>query len=213
MGIHRGIPKLLYLSVGTGGTPPTASFTDTADTTVPGAVDFDASASTPSPGATLQNYTWNFGDGSAPVNTTTPTTTHIYATPGSQQVTLTVTDSAGQTGSITKTLQFPIPAFSYVPDASNPKALDFDASASAGSGGTAIATYTWNFGDGSQPVSTHSPTYTYAYAAGGVYTVTLSVTDTDGQTSPLLAKQVTVAAYEVNSVGDAPVRGRHPARL
>ena len=203
-GNPSGYSQTPYLSVGSGGTPPTASFTDTADTTVPGAVDFDASASTPSPGAALQNYTWNFGDGSAPVSTTTPTTTHIYATPGSQQVTLTVTDSAGQSASITKTLQFPIPAFSYVPDASNPKALDFDASASAGSGGTAIATYTWNFGDGSQPVSTHSPTYTYAYAAGGVYTVTLSVTDTDGQTSPLLAKQVTVAAYEVNSVGDAP---------
>jgi hypothetical protein len=191
-------------SAGTGGTAPTASFTDTADTTVPGAVDFDASASAPSPGAALQNYTWNFGDGTAPMTTTTPTTTHTYATPGSQQVTLTVTDSAGKSASRTKTLQFPIPAFSYVPDASNPKALDFDASASTGSGGTAVATYTWNFGDGSQLVSTHSATYTYAYAAGGVYTVTLSVTDTDGQTSPLLAKQVTVAAYEVNSVGDAP---------
>jgi hypothetical protein len=37
-------------SEGTGGTAATASFTDTADATVPGAVDFDASASTPSPG-------------------------------------------------------------------------------------------------------------------------------------------------------------------
>jgi PKD repeat protein len=201
-----GYSQTPYLSVGTGTgvTAPTASFTDTADTTVPGAVDFDASASTPSPGAAISSYTWNFGDGSAPVITTAPTTSHTYATPGSQQVTLTVTDTAGLTASITNTLQFPVPAFSYVPDASNPKALDFDASASAGSGGTAVATYTWNFGDGSQPVSTHSPTYTYTYAAGGVYTVTLSVTDTDGQTSPLLAKQVTVAAYEVNSVGDAP---------
>ena len=194
-----------YFSVGTGGTTaPTASFTDTADTTVPGTVDFDASASAPSPGAALQSYTWNFGDGTAPVTTASPTTTHTYATPGSQQVTLTVTDSAGQSASFTKSLAFPIPSFSYLPNPSNPKALDFDASASTGSGGTAVATYTWNFGDGSQPVSTHSPTYTYTYTAGGVYTVTLSVTDTDGQTSPLLSKQVTVAAYEVNSVGDGP---------
>ena len=205
-GNPSGDSQTPLFSAGTGGTAPTASFTDTADTTVPGAVDFDASASAPSPGAALQNYTWNFGDGTAPVTTTTPTTTHVYATPGSQQVTLTVTDSAGKSASLTKTLQFPVPAFSYVPDASNPKALDFDASASAGSGGTAVATYTWNFGDGSQPVSTHSTTYTHAYAAGGVYTATLSVTDTDGQTSPLLAKQVTVAAYEVNSVGDGPAK-------
>ena len=203
-GNPSGDSQTPYFSVGTGGTAPTASFTDTADTAVPGTVDFDASASTPSPGAALQSYAWNFGDGSAPVTTTTPITTHVYATPGSQQVTLTVTDSAGQTASFTKPLAFPIPSFSYLPNPSNPKALDFDASASTGSGGTAIATYAWNFGDGSQPVSTHSPTYTYTYAAGGVYTVTLSVTDTDGQTSPLLSKQVTVAAYEVNSVGDAP---------
>jgi PKD repeat protein len=203
-GNPSGDSQTPLFSAGTGGIAPTASFTDTADTTVPGAVDFDASASAPSPGAALQNYTWNFGDGTAPVTTTTPTTTHVYATPGSQQVTLTVTDSAGKSASLTKTLQFPIPSFSYLPNPSNPKGLDFDASASAGSGGTAVATYTWNFGDGSQPVSTHSATYTHAYAAGGVYTVALSVTDTDGQTSPLLAKQVTVAAYEVNSVGDAP---------
>jgi hypothetical protein len=201
-----GYSQTPYLSVGSGVTAPTASFTDTADTTVPGAVDFDASASTPSPGAALQSYTWNFGDGTAPVTTTTPTTTHTYATPGSQQVTLTVTDSASQSASFTKSLAFPIPSFSYLPNPSNPKALDFDASASTGSGGTAVATYTWNFGDGSQPVSTHSPTYTYTYAAGGVYAVTLSVTDTDGQTSPLLSKQVTVAAYEVNSVGDGPAK-------
>ena len=212
-GNPSGYSQTPYMSVGAGGTPPTASFTDTADTTVPGAVDFDGSASTPSPGATLESYIWNFGDGSPPVTTTAPTTTHTYAAPGSQQVTLTVKDSAGLAASLTKTLQFPVPAFSYVPDPANPKALDFDASASAGSGGTAVATYTWNFGDGSQPVSTHSATTTYAYASGGVYTVTLSVTDTDGHTSPLLAKQVTVAAYEVNSVGDAPREGHHPARL
>jgi hypothetical protein len=205
-GNPSGYSQTPYLSVGSGVAAPTASFTDTADTTIPGAVDFDASASAPSPGAALQSYTWNFGDGSAPVTTASPTTTHTYATPGSQQVTLTVTDSAGQSASLTKSLAFPIPSFSYLPNPSNPKALDFDASASTGAGGTAVATYTWNFGDGSQPVSTHSPTYTYTYAAGGVYAVTLSVTDTDGQTSPLLSKQVTVAAYEVNSVGDGPAK-------
>ena len=32
------------------------------------------------------------------------------------------------------------------------------------------------------------------------------MTDTDGQPSPLLAKQVTVAAYDVNSVGDGPAK-------
>ena len=192
------------ISPGSGPPPPVPSFFATADTTVPGAVDFDASASTASPGATLTSYAWNFGDGSPVVTTTVPTVSHTYAKPGTQSVTLTVTDSTGQTASLTKPLKFPVPAFTYLPNPSNAKAIDFDASTSTGSGGTAVSTYTWNFGDGSKPVSTHSATTTYTYATGGVYTVTLSVTDTSGQTSPLLAKPVTVAAYEVNSVGDAP---------
>ncbi len=192
------------ISPGSGPPPPVPSFFATADASVPGAVDFDASASTPSSGATLTSYAWDFGDGSPVVTTTVPTVSHTYTKPGTQSVTLTVTDSTGQKASLTKALAFPVPAFSYVPNSSDTKAIDFDASASTGSGGTAVATYTWNFGDGSMPVSTHSATTTHTYAAGGVYTVILSVTDTAGQTSPLLAKPVTVAAYEVNSVGDAP---------
>ncbi len=51
---------------------------------------FDASASTDNVG--IVSYRWNFGDGS---NATKATASHVYAIPGFYNVTLTVTDAAG----------------------------------------------------------------------------------------------------------------------
>jgi YVTN family beta-propeller protein len=54
---------------------------------------FDASAST-SPYSTITNYAWNFGDGTT-ANTTTPTTSHVYTSPGPFTATVTETDAIG----------------------------------------------------------------------------------------------------------------------
>ena len=54
---------------------------------------FDASASTVAVG-TITSYAWNFGDGST-ATTSTPMTTHTYATAGPYTATVTETDSAG----------------------------------------------------------------------------------------------------------------------
>jgi DNA-binding beta-propeller fold protein YncE len=72
---------------------PTASFTDTP-AAAGSPTTFDASASTASPGHSVQLYDWSFGDGSSE-ETTTPSTRHVYATAKSYTATLTVTDSAG----------------------------------------------------------------------------------------------------------------------
>lgn len=45
----------------------------------------------------IHSYTWNFGDGSQPVTTASPTVDHVFGAAGSYAVTLTV--SAGSTGS------------------------------------------------------------------------------------------------------------------
>src|SRR2546429_7647090 len=46
----------------------------------------------------IVSYVWDFGDGSPPVKTSTPMTTHLYGgTPAKWQVTLTVQDWAGLT--------------------------------------------------------------------------------------------------------------------
>jgi DNA-binding beta-propeller fold protein YncE len=55
---------------------------------------FDASASTVRFG-TITSYLWDFGDGSPPVTTSTPTTTHVFAESGSYTARVTETDSAG----------------------------------------------------------------------------------------------------------------------
>lgn len=57
--------------------------------------EFNASSSTDSDGGSVATYTWDFGDGSAPETTASPTISHTYAAPGDYQVTLTVTDDEG----------------------------------------------------------------------------------------------------------------------
>jgi YVTN family beta-propeller protein len=54
---------------------------------------FDASASTV-PYGTITNYAWDFGDGTT-ASTSTPTTSHVYTTPGPFTAAVTETDSAG----------------------------------------------------------------------------------------------------------------------
>ncbi len=71
---------------------PVAAFT--VGPASPGvATAFDASSSTVRFG-TIASYAWNFGDGQTE-STSSPTTTHAYAVPGSYQATVTETDSDG----------------------------------------------------------------------------------------------------------------------
>jgi len=57
-------------------------------------VDFDASGSTtPAVGGSITSFTFDFGDGTAPVTQGTPTVQHTYAAVGSYTATLTVKDS------------------------------------------------------------------------------------------------------------------------
>lgn len=74
--------------------PPEASFT--ANCTKSGC-QFDASASTDDKG--IVSYSWDFGDGSPRVTLATAATSHTYAAAGAYTVTLTVTDTVGQTAS------------------------------------------------------------------------------------------------------------------
>jgi DNA-binding beta-propeller fold protein YncE len=83
---------------------PIASFT-IAPGTAGSDTSFDASASTTVPAGGLLTYTWDFGDGSAPSTTSSSTTTHTYANPGTYKVTLTVTDAAGTSTAVVFTGQ------------------------------------------------------------------------------------------------------------
>ena len=60
-----------------------------------------ATSSAPTPGATIVDYSWNFGNGQV-ASGSNPNQTTVYATASTYVVTLTVTDSAGGRASTTK---------------------------------------------------------------------------------------------------------------
>lgn len=102
------------------------------------AILFSAQSSNVPPGNTLINYIWNFGDGSAPVNTSSPTIEHTYTSFGQYLVHLTVITNTGC--SSTNATQFQVmvstrPLFLDLDDidpgphltCANPSLLTFDA--------------------------------------------------------------------------------------
>jgi PKD repeat protein len=90
-------------------TVPTAQFT--ASPTNPRPADtvfFNGSASTAAGGASIVEYSWDFGDGHTAV-TTTPTTSNVFAVARIYVVRLTVKDSNGVTGTVTTNLTVSVP--------------------------------------------------------------------------------------------------------
>jgi PKD repeat protein len=77
-------------------TPPTAVLkASPLSGNFPLTVNFDGSGSSDIDGDKIASYTFNFGDGSAPVTQPGPTTSHTYSSCGNYVATLTVTDSRG----------------------------------------------------------------------------------------------------------------------
>jgi len=142
---------------------------------------FDGSSSTDDGG--IVSYSWNLGkfpDGSA----TGAKVTTTYPHTGTRYVTLTVTDANGQSSSITQVIDLgettdtpPVARFTW---SCNGLTCTFDASTSTDDVG--IASYSWNldkFPNGSATGVTTATTYPHT----GPRNVTLTVTDTKGQTN------------------------------
>jgi PKD repeat protein len=159
--------------------PPTARFTFTCTGRI---CSFDGSTSTDDAG--ISSYAWSFGDGGT---ATGVTPTHTYTADGTFTVTLTVSDTTGQTNQTSQAVTVAVTVADYPPFASfYVGCTNFTCNAdSEGSGDdNGIVNYTWTWGDGStttggSPVS--APSHTYA--AAGTYTITLTVSDIAGQTS------------------------------
>jgi PKD repeat protein len=64
-------------------------------------VNFSGAPTTALPGRTIASYFWTFGDGASGSGVST---SHRYGSPGAFAVTLLVTDSAGKTNTVQKTV-------------------------------------------------------------------------------------------------------------
>lgn len=131
------------------------------------------------------NWTWDFGDGS-PVDITQGTVTHAFSSSAGSPftVTLTITDKDYDTASHSVNIT--------VADDVEPVA-DFTANTRVitagetvrfsftGTPGNLPMTYQWDFGDGSPVSNLASPEHVYANP--GLYTVTLTVVDSNGNSS------------------------------
>ncbi len=151
---------------------PTADFTSTQ-----GATKFDYTFTNASTGSGL-TYDWDFGDGSV---STDENPVHTYSSINQYTVTLTVTDSCGNTSVFTDAVDIPCDAiavdFSSQADAGNPLEITFTDLSSGD-----IETWDWDFDDGNSSTA-ENPTHTYA--ADGTYSVTLTVTDSCGNVESL----------------------------
>ncbi|PCC34446.1 PKD domain-containing protein [Glutamicibacter sp. BW77] len=185
---------------------PEAAFSFEADELK---IEVDASASTDTDGQVV-DYSWTFGDGSAPVSGNNPTAEHTYAEAGTYTVKLTVTDDAGGIGemSVAVTVQETAPNQAPVAQFTSTgtgQQIEFDASASTDTDGN-IVSYEWDFGDGTSHASTQNPAITHEYAEPGDYTVTLVVTDDQDATGQAVAT-ITVQTDAVNQPPAAQFNG------
>jgi heme/copper-type cytochrome/quinol oxidase subunit 2 len=178
------------------GAIPEAPFTSSPQTVYTNeTITFKATAPNATNGSTVK-YMWDFGDG----NTATGiTTTHAYADNGSYIVRLSVTsdDCLISSSNTRKTVLNRPPTASFIKNftaAKTGELIQFDASASDDLDGT-IVNYFWDFGDGN---NASGEVINYTYVSGGVYTITLTVTDDDGEAANVsLTRTVLIASTGV----------------
>jgi PKD repeat protein len=150
---------------------------------VPLTIQFSENASG-SQGATIASYLWNFGDCSPADRAQNPT--HTFTAAGTFDVSVTVTDSNGQSDTadhkilVTAYKHSPTADFAWdVLDATRPNLVIFDGSTSKDIDGQ-ITKYSWDLGDGS---SADGRGVVHNYAKAGTYKVTLTVMDDAGLTA------------------------------
>lgn len=129
----------------------------------------------------IASYLWNWGD-EAVTETTGATSSHEYSWDDTFTITLTVTDTTGNTSSFSRpanTVDNPPTATFYAVCVSN-RLCAVDAESSGDD--HYITNYHWDWGDGTTTSGSNSaPSHTYASA--GTYTITLTLTDSIGQTN------------------------------
>lgn len=189
-----------------GYSPLTVNFTDMSESGSPG-------------NTTLEQWEWDFGDGT--VNATGNNVTHTYTSYGVFNVTLTVTDS--QPRPATRVFADCITSLAPPPDASfttrlspatgNVPVLANFTDMSTVNGGFEIASWYWEFGDGTN--STGQAPSDHLYTTEGTYLVNLTVTDSQvpAQSNTTTTPLTLLPPLPVPDFTATPTNGRMPVTI
>ncbi len=168
-------------------------------------VAFDGSRSYGLELSQVQQWSWDFGDGT---NAGGTTTSHAFTTPGMKTVTLTVTDQYGTTDTETRSIavwDYPTATISATPTTGRgPLTVTFTTTSDPA--GWDIRSQVWNFGDGttaSGAIATHT------YSTPGSYRAAFTLTNLLGWATTAY-QQVTVTeamAAPSNLTATSPSRG------
>ena len=145
-------------------------------------VNFDASTSSGDTG--IVSYDWDYGNGTTGSGAETSFT---FTEPGVYVVTLSVTDENGIVGTDRVTITVNDPTGNRPPVAiaeadvtSGPAPLDVRFTGGNSTDDSGIVSYDWDFGDG---VTSDEINPSHIFTLEGVFEVTLTVTDADGESS------------------------------
>ena len=182
-------------SVNTIYTPPQAGFTSPAEICNGLTATFIDQSSII--GSTIQQWYWDFGDGS-PISMG-PTASHIYPAPGPFTIRHWVRSDKGcYSDTLSRQILVnPLPTANLA--ITGPYCVTRNISFTDGSVANAgnIINWQWNLGDGTILNLSNNTPFTHPYAATGIYPVTLQVTTDKGCVSPVFNGEVNIKPLPV----------------
>jgi PKD repeat protein len=180
------------------GLPPIAAFEySPANPRVDGPVRFQATLST-DPDGRITSYAWDF-DGDGTIDSEAAIAEYVFLSEGVVDVSLTVTDDAGNTDTLTQQIVVVEAEASQEPSTSLPPVADFEISPVSPVAGQLvlfngllssdadgeISAYEWDFnGDG--VIDSTDAFSEYVFPSAGTYNVALTVTDDSGNSDTFI---------------------------
>lgn len=221
---NNGEYSLTSLTIEAGTTVPVAVITEPTSEYYEDIEYTFSAADSDSPNGDIESYVWDFGDGSSEIKT--KTAKHTYSSPGTYNLTLTLTDEEGFEGSKSITIVVDTPSEKPTavivtdPDLDEeenavvgeaPYVVIFDATAT-GDPDNNIIEYEWDL-DGDGISDDTGETATYTYSEEGTYIAELTVIDADGNEDTETVVIIIEAQGLKTTLMVSPVSGEVPLQV